>query len=81
MENSIWTEDPILRCQYSPHYLCSLLIQGRGEADVEQYVSFENAKQTSYQEVTTCGTNIHFGQQNNQGQIMDKIHAAQNLGQ
>lgn len=28
--NSIWTEDPILRCQYSPHYLCSLLIQGRG---------------------------------------------------
>lgn len=34
--NSIWTEDPILRCQYSPHYLCSLLIQGRGEAHVEQ---------------------------------------------
>lgn len=44
--NSIWTEDPILRCQYSPHYLCSLLIQGRGEADVEQNVNFENAKQT-----------------------------------
>lgn len=46
VENSIWTEDPIQRCQYSPHYLCSLLIQGRGEADVEQNVNFENAKQT-----------------------------------
>lgn len=30
MANSIWTEDPKLRCQYSPHYLCSLLIQGGG---------------------------------------------------
>lgn len=34
MANSIWTEDPILRCQYSPHYLCSLVIQ-------EQNVNFE----------------------------------------
>ena len=29
MANSIWTGEPILRCQYSPHYQCSLLKQGR----------------------------------------------------
>ena len=28
--NSIWTGEPILRCQYSPHYQCSLLKQGGG---------------------------------------------------
>lgn len=57
MANSIWTQDPILRCQYSPHYLCSLSIQGRGgeegregEADVEQNVNFENAKQMPFGE-------------------------------
>lgn len=44
--NSIWTEDPILRCQYSPHYLCSLLIQGRGGGKhmLNKNVSFNNAK-------------------------------------
>lgn len=41
MANSIWTEDRILRCQYSPHYPCTLLIKGReGEADAEQNVNF-----------------------------------------
>lgn len=46
MAYSIWTEDPILRCQYSPHYLCSLVIrEEEGKVDVEQNVNIENAKQ------------------------------------
>ena len=46
MANSIWTGEPILRCQYSPHYQCSLLKQGREggreewEANAEQKVNF-----------------------------------------
>lgn len=44
MANSIWTEDPIQRCQYSPHCPSSLIMQGEGrEANVEQNVNIENA--------------------------------------
>lgn len=44
MANSIWTEDPIQRCQYSPHCPSSLTMQGEGkEANVEQNVNIENA--------------------------------------
>lgn len=53
MANSIWTEDSIQRCQYSPHCPSSLIMQGEGrEANVEQNVNIENATNRRLQEVT-----------------------------
>ena len=66
--NSIWTEDPIQRCQYSPHYLCSLLIQGRGEADVEQNVNFEIFKKALIRRWQTVAQQTNDSCKNSQGQ-------------
>lgn len=77
--NSIWTEDPILRCQYSPHYLCSLLIQGRGGGSTcwTKMSALIMLKTSAHQEVRKCGTNIHYGQmtllKNNRGENMQPV--------
>lgn len=44
MAFSIWVEGTVLRSQYSPQYLCSLLIQGRGEGGEEKQmlIKFEH---------------------------------------
>lgn len=68
--NSIWSEDPILRCQYSPHYQCILLIQG----GVGEHTWNKNGqlwkRWNAHQEATKCGTNKHLWQimDNNRGQ-------------
>lgn len=56
--NAIWTEDPILRCQYSPHYLCTLLNKGKGKADAEQNINFGNADRKTRTTFWTTDTTV-----------------------